>query len=265
MTLRTSFQYVRGTRAFHHTDELDAPPSPADIEWSRQLYVAELYYQASAQVGLGAAIPYYEQDVHNRTIGTDDHVAGIGDCAFYVTWSPWVHEGERKFLDAGNLSLMVGMTIPTGDDLAGEVPGLHTYHIGSGSPEYKFSARYTGWLSDDWVLYAAASAVIDGGVNRTGFLYGQSYDLLMGVSWTPVSLLSVWLAADIVSREQDHFSGIDIDDSGGTWWYLECGVAVEAGRGVTVDASVDMPVWIRVNGSQPVADWILSLGVRYRF
>ena len=182
-----------------------------------------------------------------------------------MTWSPWVHEGERRLLDSGNFALMIGTTIPTGDDLAGEVPGLHTYHIGSGSPEYKFSLRYTGWLADDWALFAAAAAVVDGGVNRTGFIYGKSYDVLLGASWTPLGALSVWLAGDFVSREKDHFSGTDIADSGGVWWYLEIGAAVDAGRGLGFDASFDLPVWIRVNGSQPVADWILTAGLRYRF
>ncbi len=122
-----------------------------------------------------------------------------------------------------------------------------------------------GWLTDAWSLFGAATTVIDEGTNRVGFRYGESYDLVAGTAYSFGEKLSAWVLYDAIIREKDALSAIDLDDSGGTWWYVEVGAAVLPAAGLAFDGSVDFLVYRNVNGTQPVVDLVASFGVRYSF
>jgi hypothetical protein len=255
-----------GDRAFDGSREDSTPPPPADIDYRRVVLALELYHQLSPQVGAGALVPYFEQDADNDSTGSESHDSGIGDMAVYALWSPWAKENSPKELwSAANVSFSVGISFPTGEELAGELPGLHNYHLGSGSLEFKFGARYVGWAADAWPLFGAVTAVIDEGANRIGFRYGNSYDFALGTAVSVSERISVWVLGDAVVREEDMIGPIDLADSGGTWWYLELGAAVVPASGLALDWAVDWLVYRNVNGTQPVVDVVGSVGVRHSF
>jgi len=265
-TFRLGFQFTSGDEAFKGTRPVKNPPAQADIEWSRQLVSLELYHQASEKVGVGVALPYYEQDSDNRVTGATNHEAGIGDIAGYVLWSPWARaEAERRLFDSANVTFLVGLSLPTGDDLAGELPGLHSYHLGSGSEEYKLGARYVGWAAESVTVFAGAVGIIDGGDNRAGFRYGNSYDLYAGAGVQLSEALSAWFSVDVIERYRDSIGSFELPDSGGMWWFGELGAAARVGGGVTVEAIFDVPLYVKVHGIQPVAAFIASLGLRASF
>lgn len=265
-TIRAGFQYTFGDRAFDGDRELLNPPAQADIDYARQLWTLEIYTQVSTQVGIGVALPYYEQDVKNRALGTSNHEAGIGDIAGYVMWSPWAREdAERRLLGAEGVTWLLGVSLPTGDDLAGELPGLHSYHLGSGSAEFKIGGRYLGWATEELQVFVGAVAIIDGGENRTGFKYGNSTDIYFGAGYRFHESISAWASIDVITREKDTVGTLEIDDSGGIAWYLEVGLAGRITPAWAVEAAVDIPIFMKVHGIQPVPTAIVGVGVRYRF
>ncbi len=264
-TARVGILVVGGDRAFTGLNEDLNPTASADIEWRRVVFTLELYHQFTANVGAAAVLPYYEQDVHNRTTGTDNHVAGIGDVAAYLLWSPWATaDTPKEMFHPGNVLFSVGLSLPTGDELAGELPGLHSYHLGSGSLEFKLGARYQGWINEQFALFAGTATVIDEGANSIGFRYGTSVEFYLGAAYT-LEVFSTYVAFDAINRDKDRIGPVDLDNSGGTWWFVELGAAVSPTQGVTFESSLAFPIYIKVNGTQPVADLAWSLGARYRF
>lgn len=267
-TLRLGVQAVEGDRAFKETEEITNPPATADIDWSRQVHVLEVFHQLSAQVGLGAALPYYDQDIDNNVTEIDQHASGFGDLGGYVLWTPWetpeAHAPD-PFLSLHNVSLMAGLSIPTGDELEGEVPALHGYHLGSGSIETKLSLRYDGRAGADLLLFASATMTVDAGPDASNFRYGNGYDFQVGVSAGPIDRLRLLGAVDAIVREKDRLNTIELDDTGGTWWFGVLGAAVTPVDGVTIELSVAIPFYWNVNGTQPVSDEVWSAGIRYDF
>lgn len=267
-TMRVGAQHLSGQRAFHGSRESLNPPAGADITWNRQVFSLEGYHQFSARLGGGAIVPVYRQHVRNQASGLDSDAAGLGDLSFYLLWSPWETDeaqGPEPFLSAKNLSFMAGMSLPTGDELQGEVPALHNYHLGSGSVEFKFSARYDGRLDPRVMLSATATMTVDGGPDSTSFRYGKGYDFTLGATWAPLDELRLIGMIDAVVREKDNLSTLRLPDTGGTWTFGVIGAMVSPARGTWIELSAALPIYWRVNGTQPVSEGIYSLGLRYQF
>lgn len=267
-TIRLGFQHVTGDRAFSGSREVLNPPAPSDISWNRQVYSIEAYRQFTAQLGGGIVLPIYDQHIRNRTTGVVSDASGVGDMSLYVLWSPWetdeIHPQE-PFLSPKNFSLMAGLSIPTGDELQGEVPALHNYHLGSGSTEFKFSARYDGHVDPAFVLSAAATVTIDGGPDSTSFRYGKGYDFSAGVAWAPLSGLRLIGSLDTVFREKDNLSTVRLPDTGGTWLFGIVGAMFSPARHLWIEVSASLPIYWHVNGTQPVSNEIYSVGLRFQF
>jgi hypothetical protein len=218
-------------------------------------------------VGLGIGLPYYEQDIENNVTGQDAHASGFGDLGTYLLWSPWESEAPRTdgFLSPRHVSLMAGVSLPTGDELEGEVPALHGYHLGSGSLEFKLSARYDAPAGEGFRVSASGTLTVDAGPDASNFRYGNGYDFQAGGAWSPASWISLVGAVDAVVREHDRLNTIQLADTGGTWWFGILGVAVAPVSGVAVELSVALPFYWNVNGTQPVSDEVWSAGLRYEF
>jgi hypothetical protein len=268
-TLRSGFQYVSGDKVYKGNQENTTPPAPSDIHWHREVVALEAYHQFTSYLGGGLGIPYYGQEIHNNATGIDKSASGIGDMFFYGIVSPWAgNPGEGREADPlslPNLSMMVGLSVPTGDELKGEVPALHNFHLGSGSVEYKFSARYDARLNESFSAFGVATMTIDGGADSIGFRYGNGYDFQLGGTYAPINDLRFVVSFDAVVREQDRLGGAKLPDSGGTWWFVTLGALFSPVRGLWIEPSVAIPVYWRVNGSQPVSNEIWSLGIRFQF
>jgi hypothetical protein len=169
------------------------------------------------------------------------------------------------FWSPHNLSIIAGLSVPTGSELAGEIPALHNYHLGAGALQFKGSARYDGHLSDSLLLFGSATVTIDGGPNTIGFRYGNGYDFQLGAAYAPLDVLRVVAAIDPVVRDKDKLSTITLPDSGGTWWFATVGVLFSPVKNVWIEPSVSIPVYWRVNGVQPISREVWSIGLRYRF
>jgi hypothetical protein len=115
------------------------------------------------------------------------------------------------------------------------------------------------------MLFAGAVGIIDGGDNRAGFRYGKSYDIYAGAALQVGEIFSAWASVDVIERYRDSIGSFELPDSGGLWWYGELGGAARVGGGVAVEVVVDVPLYIKVHGIQPVAAFVASLGVRASF
>lgn len=267
-TLRFGAQHVSGDRAFKGNRESLNPPPTADFTWHREVYSLEAYHQFSGRVGAGVVLPFYDQHLRNHASGVDSDASGVADMSFYVLWTPWETDEPHPpepFFSARNFSLMAGLSIPTGNELKGEVPALHNYHLGSGSTEFKFSARYDGHLDPALMLSASVSMTVDGGPDSTGFRYGNGYDFSLGAVWAPMDRLRLAGSLDAVVREKDHLSSIELPDTGGTWMFGIVGILVSPAKGWWIELSAAIPIYWNVNGTQPVSNEILSLGLRHQF
>jgi hypothetical protein len=230
------------------------------------VYAVELFHQFTWNLGAGVTVPFYEQEVENRATGTTTRASGIGDVAAYLVWSPWCDgTSPKEFLHPAGVAFAAGLSLPTGDELEGELPGLHSYHLGSGSLEFKFSARYQGWLSESFSLFAGTSTIIDEGANSIGFRYGTSAEFFVGASYAHEEVAAAYVTFDAVHRDHDRIGPLELQDSGGTWWFVEIGVSVTPASGWMIEASVSIPVYSNVHGTQPVADLAAAIGLRYRF
>ncbi|MBI3856467.1 MAG: transporter [Planctomycetes bacterium] len=267
-TIRFGGQYVSGDRAFHGSRESLNPAAAANITWHREVCSLEAYHQFNARLGGGVVLPVYDQHIHNRTTGLDSDASGIGDLSFYLLWTPAetdeAHPPE-PFFSPKNFSLMAGMSIPTGDELQGEVPALHNYHLGSGSTEFKFSARYDGRVESTVMLSAAATVTIDGGPDSTSFRYGKGYDFNVGATWAPINGVRVVGSLDAVVRDKDNLSTLRLPDTGGDWLFGIVGVMLSPTPRLWIELSASIPIYWHVNGTQPVSNEIWSAGLRYQF
>jgi hypothetical protein len=267
-TVRFGAQRVSGDRAFHGNRESINPPPTADFTWHREVYSLEAYHQFSPKIGGGVVLPIYQQHLRNHASGIASDAEGIGDMSFYALWTPWETDAPAppdSFFSARNVSIMLGMSIPTGDELEGEVPALHNYHLGSGSPEFKFSARDDGLLHPDVLLSGSTTMTVDGGPDSTGFRFGNGYDFSLGISWSAFSSVRFVASLDAVVREKDKLSSIRLPDTGGNWLFGILGVMFSPAKYWWVELSASIPMYWNVNGTQPVSNEVYSLGIRYTF
>jgi hypothetical protein len=266
--VRVGFQSVAGHEAYHGSHRIHPAPVQADVDWTRQIVSFEAFHQFSRTVGAGAAFPYFRQEVENGTTGVTSRASGWGDLSFYALWTPWGGAEEPDvgaLLAPAHLSLHGGLSLPTGDPLQGEIPGLHNYHLGSGSVEFKLGLRYWADATDYLRLFAATIVVIDGGPDPSGFVYGNSYEWDLGLSISPLRDLWAYAEGIAIVRSKDRQGVLTLDDTGGTWWFVEAGMGARVVGKLSLEGSVSLPVYRNVNGVQPVPGPVYSLGFRLRF
>lgn len=115
-----SYRYLHSFREFHGDDELPYPTIPA-LYANTRIHGFDLSatYQATSRFSLTLELPiqtaerksYYEHDfVHLHTM----RASGIGDLRLIGNF--WVLDPERH--RSGNISLGLGLKMPTGDDAA---------------------------------------------------------------------------------------------------------------------------------------------------
>jgi hypothetical protein len=266
-TVRIAYQELSGNQAYKGSHLIHPAPVQADVEWKRQIVSLEAFHQFSRTFGAGIGFPYYEQDVDNRTTGVNSHASGWGDLSLYTLWTPWNTEEPPigSLLSPAHLTIYGGLSLPTGNPLEGEIPGLHNYHLGSGSVEFKLGVRYWADPTDFLRVFAAAITVIDGGPDPSGFVYGNSYEGDLGISVSPIADLWAYAEWIAIVRSKDRQGVLTLADTGGTWWFAELGVGARVYGRLSLEGSVSIPVYRNVNGTQPVSGPIYTAGLRYRF
>jgi len=266
-TVRMALQYLTGDTAYKGSHRAHPAPVQADVDWKREVASFELFHQFSRLIGAGATFPYFEQDVDNRMTGVKSHASGWGDLSLYALWTPWNTEEPPvgTMLTPAHVTLYGGLSLPTGDPLEGEIPGLHNYHLGSGSVEYKLGVRYWADATEFLRLFGATIVVIDGGPDPSGFAYGNSYEMDLGVTVSPLKDLWIYAESIAIVRSKDRQGVLTLDDTGGTWWFAEVGIGARVVGGLSLEGSVSLPFYRNVNGTQPVPEAIYTAGFRYRF
>lgn len=266
--VRLGFNLASGDTAYKGGDESPSPGSSSDIDWSRSVYTLEFHHQLNSSFGFGGTVPFYDMEVFNRQKGTEDQKSAFGDIGFYAVWAPWEatepHDPDG-FFSLHNLSLLAGLSVPTGNERKGDAPANHFNQLSSGSIDVRLGATYNGSVADGFCLFVGTSLLVDGGSDSSGFRNGTIYDFRIGGSYAPVDFASVFVDLDVLIRERNYQSGSELGSSGGSWGFLELGATVTPGKGFFVEGSVAIPIYRRVNLEQPVSDAMWSLGVGVQF
>ncbi len=266
-TIRFGGMFSSGDEAYSGSRKEDNPSSLVDIEWDRQVWTLDLYHQASARIGFGLTFPYMEQDVDNNTTGAEEHDAGITDISGYLLFAPWEEEGEHvdEFLSPHNISFLVGLSLPTGNEQNGNAPALHFGQLGSGSIDARVGVLYNAPVGDGFRAFAGMTLLMDGGPDTARFRNGVLTDMRIGASYQPAPWASVFVTFNFIVREKNLSAGSALSESGGTWWFVEIGGSITPHGGWFVDVSVAIPIYRNVDGTQPVTDEIITAGAGYRF
>lgn len=165
------------------------------------------------------------------------------------------------------------MTLPTGEEdpnvgragLAGLDAG--TTSTGGGTFDALLGVTYVWPISDEVSFFNALSGSIPLDRNDSGSRPGNALFETFGVNWRPVDEVSLILSANAewVSHREGGTVVIAEANSGAFTMSVTPGVVWRIAEGFGVEASVQIPVFRQVVGSQIVSGEIWSLGVFYTF
>jgi hypothetical protein len=252
---------------FHGQSRID---NPGDVSTSWREVRLDLAARLAERWWLGASIPRLE--IHNDEPGRPDvDLEGLGDVALRVEWSPWASRaadgaaadlaaaeeavaGHAKngLFELRGLTVLAGLELPTGDD--GEsVPAGATppslLQLGSGTFDPILGLRYAG-TSGSLTGFATAAVQWSLGESDVGLRPGAVFESSAGVAWRFTDALAAAPSLDLVVRGRDHVDGAELDDTGSTLLFATPSLAIALARGFHLDASVRLPLWRRVNGTQ---------------
>lgn len=246
-------------------------PNPQGEETSAWIFGLE----AAAGVGMGLTlqtmVPFmlvtYEEEGNSNT------TSGVGDMSLTLAYRK-VFPTENG---SGAVGVAAGLFLPTGTRLDGELPSNANFVSGTVDPTVSFN------LSWDWPtglgLYGFGFGRFTA-YQRDGFQAGQTFTWGAGVRQKlfrflipSIGFTALYRTADQASSmkmghmDMGHGNGHEVKGSGGTWVYFTPGVAFQvldgALRGMSVQFTAQIPVYQRVNGTQLVEDFNITMALRY--
>ena len=208
--------------------------------------------------------------------------SGFGDMPFGVNYYDCLIHGEKAHLHLG-LSAAASAPFGSTSKLREEVDHLTHHHghshgptgavhghdlaLGTGSWGGIFGGRLV-FEYEDWILEANAHYVL-----RTKGDYGYKYadsigwGLLGGarVARTEYGVASLLISVTGAHSGDDEIEGTVYEKAGHDLIYAGPAVRFESAYGVTVDARVELPVYVRTGDSHMIASWRGQIGVTVAF
>ena len=170
--------------------------------------------------------------------------------------------------------LNFGTSIPTGrtetprfrpelDD--GSLVPMSRLQRGSGTVDPVFGASLTR-SRDPWTHFASVAARTPLYENRHGLRTGASFEINGGAAralWT--HRVAMFGRLGWLHRQQDVFRGIPVLVGGGNWLYATPGIGVLAGKGVSFQAEVKLPIYRSLANKQLDSSAVFQLGISREF
>lgn len=251
-------------------------PAPAGVKGGHhdEVYSVSRVHRLSASLGLSPAWSVSAQlPLIDRSHGHVHHhrgaqvaqawsVSGLGDVLVEARYAFWRSRGGSVW------SVAAGSELPTGRDGAANEAGAPAEDgILPGSGSFDASASLM-WQrpAGRGALFASAARRFNG-PGEKGYRQGDVTMFHAGGAAPLWGRLSGLLQANVVVREHDWKGNTREEtlNTGGEALFLSPGVEIAAGRGWSVSATVQIPVYQRVNGFQIVSDYALRTGLGYRF
>ena len=274
--LEISYQYIDQNQPRAGTENVAVGTIPRDhdeIRTVNRATTARASYRFGGAWSVGAALPYIERfHAHNRNDpgGTEYErwdYSGIGDLELSGFRSFGGGNGRSRYFATAGVKTPTGVTEVK--NAAGEQPepaarpgsGSWDFLAGAGA-EWRVGGRRAG----------EEAGSIPFRLSVTGRLNGRGTEEYRIGSQVQIHLASeLPLGGTFALLGQGNFrvkgkddvgaTGLDEEDTGGSWLYLSPGLRVSTGDHSSVYGLVQVPVYQRVNGIQLVSDVNLYFGV----
>ena len=210
-------------------------------------------------------------------------VSGVGDAKIIA--------GYSGLLPRGNLTLQVGLKLPTGayggqNANGGPVVGRHpvsfgpagnsggmlldtSLQAGTGSTDLILGALYHQPLSENVRGFAMAQVqtALAEKLDQLGSDYrpGNQANLTLGVRYESRTDLVPQLQLNYTHKSADQGALADTADTAGTTLFLSPGIIGRITSGLQAFAFVQLPVYSNLSGYQLFPRWTGTLGIAYRF
>lgn len=234
-------------------------------EYVRNIVAIEAYHQFSANFGAGIVLPYADLHLEDNANLTEGDSSGFGDARVYALWTPWADEEPNEFFDPGNLSFVVGLTLPTATDVFPDLPIGRDGQLGGASLDLRLGVTYWGNLSEEWAIFGTMNLQLDTGDDYLGYRNAPAWSWRIGGGWTPVKYVSVYATFRANYQDNNHDPAGDVPNTGGTFWYVAPSVVVRPIDELWIDFMAAFPVYHRVHGDQilPGTTWMVGVSVNF--
>ncbi|MFB6273593.1 MAG: hypothetical protein ABEL51_11935 [Salinibacter sp.] len=245
------------------TRSLSAPGAGRSV--NAVLLPVSLNYGATTNLTLAANVPFVRKELDASTPAgpLNQATSGVGDIRLLGKYRFLRLDGYLKTLQLavlGGVKLPTGATdarLPNGDFLPMPL------QVGSGSTDGIAALSGTGiW---DWRVAHASLLYRRNAEGTRGYRFGDliNYNLATNFRvWTnPYPGPELYLGAELNGeiRARDERNGADLANTGGHRLFLSPSVVFFAFRNLTLEGSVQVPIYQDLNGTQ------LEDGVRYVF
>lgn len=233
----------------------------------------KLGYAFTDRVGLNVWIPYRQVTAPKTDISKDNpsekvrftrHFEGLGDLILLGRVQALQPNAGRGF----GLSLGLGMRLPTGDsrpdhDWASGLSRDPVLQVGSGTLD-PIVAAIGSYRVGRTQAYANVIARFTGGENIHDYKYANEYQTGIGATRSVSQLFDLSLSVNSIFTSHDYDKGNQVSNTGGEWVFLAPGITLHSGD-VNMNLSLQIPVYQRVNNSQLVSDYVMSVGLSCGF
>ncbi|NIR47926.1 transporter, partial [candidate division KSB1 bacterium] len=183
---------------------------------------------------------------------------GIGDMRLFAKYL--VYQFDRKN-ETIRVASKAGIKLPTGNEK--ESPPL-----GTGSTDYFFTT-VAAWIKKRIGIYLEGIYNLNTSKGRVDFGNSVAYNLAFGYRLLPAIYetypspqLNAFLEINGTTTDTNSISGQEVKDLGGTIIFLSPGIQYVGGRRWLLEASVQIPVVNKPNGTRLATDWTASFGTR---
>jgi len=228
-------------------------------------YNLALDYSPNKNWGIGIQLPWSDRSHATLAEGDSDistsHDNGIGDLRVLGRFG--------GFNDEHNIGLQFGLKFATGKFNDTFASGPQTGEIvdrglqlGTGTTDLLFGIYGFGALTPDWGYFA--QALVQQPLNsREDFKPSAGVNLNLGLRYmaSPTFVPQLQINARVEKREVG--ANADVNNSGTSLVYLSPGVTWNINRRFSAFASVQVPLYQRVNGLQIEARQLGSIGLHY--
>lgn len=250
----------RGGFTFPNDDEIQ------QTTLNRNVWL-DLDYVVDPSWGVTLQMPQFDR--FHSTIAAGDtalstsQARGLGDLRLFGRYQ---HSGLSD-----SYGLQLGLKLPTGrfDQNFTSGPQAGTLldrglQLGTGTTDILMGVSWFTRPLDSLGCFAQLT-LAQPLASRDGFRPGTSLALNGGVRFLTTGWLTPQLQLNVRWDGRESGLNADVANSGDALIYLSPGVTTELGNRLHAYASVQLPVFQRVNGLQLEPRWLLSVGLRWGF
>lgn len=255
--------------------------SIAPTRMTMDMHMASVMYGWSESLSFMAMVPYYDKEmdhINRAGVRFTTKSKGVGDVALKGVYGLYQRQDHNVLLNAG-VSLPTGSIDKKDDTPAGLNQQLpYPMQIGSGTFDLLPGLTYRGHTSDfSWG--GQIGATIRLGRNDNSYALGNRYRTTTwgARKWADWISTSLRVAAEVVDNvdgadpllnpasvptaDPDRRGGTRVDILGGVNLIGTAGVA----RGQRLFIEFGIPIYQNLDGPQLETDWLLTVGLQFRF